>query len=89
MIIIIFFGHLTIKQVFKIRYLGFYLDNNSSWEKHCSVIGAKMARGLGILRRVKQLFHSRLKKNTVVFIGLAISFINIKGSRFRKIKTFD
>ena len=56
----IFFGHLSIKQVFEIKYLGFYLDNNISWKKHCSVIGAKMARGLGILRRVKKkYFHSR------------------------------
>ena len=69
--------------------MGFYLDNNISWEKHCSIIGAKMARGLGILRRLKQLLDSRFKKITVVFIGLAISFIIIKGSRFCKIKTFD
>ena len=43
------FGHLPIKQVFEIRYSGFYLDNNNSWEKHCSVIGDKMAKGPRIL----------------------------------------
>ena len=50
----IFCGHLPIKQVFEIGFLEFYLDNIISEEKHCSVIGSKMARGLGILRRVKK-----------------------------------
>ena len=58
----IFCGRLPIKQVFEIRYLGFYLDNNISWKKHCSVIGAKISRGLGILRRVKITFQLKILK---------------------------
>ena len=74
MIIITFFGHLPIKQVFEIRYLGFYLDNNISWKKHCCVIGAKMARGLGILRRAKKTFPIKILK--IIYFSLVHPYID-------------
>ena len=37
------------------RYLGFQLDCNLSWKNHSDIVATKVARGLGILRRLKHV----------------------------------
>ena len=37
------------------RYLGFQLDCNLSWKNHSDLVADKVARGLGILRRLKNV----------------------------------
>ena len=49
----IFFNGKPLSQVHEVRYLGFQLDCNLSWKHHSDLVAAKVARGLGILRRLK------------------------------------
>ena len=39
-------------QVNSLRYLGFFIDSNLTWKLHSDTISAKIARIVGILRRV-------------------------------------
>ena len=43
-----------ISQVFQCRYLGFYFDVNFNWIHQCKVLSSKLARGVGILRRLNK-----------------------------------
>jgi len=39
----------------KLRYLGFHIDSNLSWKHHSDIISTKVARGVGILKRLKHI----------------------------------
>jgi len=56
------FAHLNIElngffveQVYYTKFLGVYLDNKLSWIKHISHIRLKLARGTGIMSRVRHI----------------------------------
>ena len=49
-----------LKQAFSVKYLGFYLDCNLSWKLHCDAVAAKVARGLGLVRRLRNELPSRI-----------------------------
>lgn len=49
-----------VQQVHIVRYLGFFIDSNLSWKHHSDVISAKIARGVGMLRRLKHFLPKRV-----------------------------
>ena len=48
-------GEKSILQVKSLRYLGFHIDSNLSWKHHSDIISTKVARGVGILKRLKHI----------------------------------
>lgn len=56
---ILFSGN-SLEQVDLVRYLGFYLDCNMSWKHHSDLVASKVARGLGIIRRLKHFVPGRV-----------------------------
>ena len=56
---ILFSGN-SLEQVNLMRYLGFYLDCNMSWKRHSDLVASKVARGLGIIRRLKHFVPGRV-----------------------------
>ena len=50
-----FFNGRPLSQVHEGHYLGFQPDCNLSWKNHSDLVAAKVARGLGILRRLKHV----------------------------------
>ena len=52
----------SISQIFKGRYLGFYFDVNFGWIHHCKVLSSKLAFGVGILRRFHSFFPLHVLK---------------------------
>ena len=57
------FENLSLSQVFENKYLGFYVDNNLSWKKHMNMISSKLARGLGVMRRLKHVLPLSVLRN--------------------------
>ena len=47
---------MKIDRIEETRYLGFVIDLNLSWKKHSDIVSSKLSRGVGILRRVKNVF---------------------------------
>ena len=60
-------GEKHILQVKSLRYLGFHIDSNLSWKHHSEIIPAKIARGVGILRRLKHILPERTLR-TIYFV---------------------
>jgi len=57
----IFLCNRPLKQVAVVRYLGFQLDQNLNWKAHGDQVAARVSRGLGLIRRLRnQLPHSAL-----------------------------
>ena len=48
------------KQTFSVKYLSFYLDCNLSWNLHCDSVAAKVERGLGLIRTLRNEIPSRI-----------------------------
>ena len=55
----VLFGEKPILQVKSLRYLGSQIDSNLSWKFHSGIISAKIARGVGVLRRLKHILPER------------------------------
>ena len=49
-----------VQQVDHLRYLGFYLDCHLAWKCHSDAISSKIARGVGILRRLQHFLPQRI-----------------------------
>jgi hypothetical protein len=47
------FNNKPLVQFQEIRYLGFYIDCNFSWKRHSNFVATEVARGLGVIRRLK------------------------------------
>ena len=45
-----------IKKVENVKFLGVYIDNKMNWEKHIAHIKAKIAKGIGIIYKLKRYF---------------------------------
>ena len=50
----------TLAEVQETRYLGFIVDNKLSWKKHSDVISCKVSRGVGMLRKLKYFFPTKV-----------------------------
>ena len=48
-----------IRRVKKTKYLGMILDDSLTWEDHIDYITLKINRGIGIIRRVRQLIPEK------------------------------
>ena len=57
-------GEKPILPVKSLRYNGFHIDSNLSWKHHSNIISAKIARGVGILRRLKHILPERTLRTT-------------------------
>ena len=44
------------------RYLGFVVDENLSWKEHAKLVGNKLSRSLGVIRRLKFRFPNKILK---------------------------
>jgi hypothetical protein len=51
----IFIGEHRLKRVVVTKFLGLMIDENLSWEEHVNYISKKVAKGLGMLRRIRDL----------------------------------
>ena len=71
---VIIYNGLPLSQVEEIRYLGFILDRNLSWRKHCDIIACKLARGLGVLNRFQNFLP--LKILLLLYFSLIAPYIN-------------
>jgi hypothetical protein len=58
----IFIGGHRLKRVVVTKSLGLMIDENLSWEEHVNYISKKVSKGLGMLRRIRDL----VSINTVV-----------------------
>ena len=63
-------GVKPILQVKSLRCLGFHIDSILSWKPHSDIISAKIAHGVGILRRLKHI----LPEQTLLKIYFAIIY---------------
>ena len=56
-----------INRVKTCRYLGFIIDENISWNEHAKLIGNKLSRSLGVIRRLKFRFPKKNPENDLSF----------------------
>jgi hypothetical protein len=49
----------NISLVSSVKFLGIHLDSTISWSNHLSYIKTKIAKGLGIIIKVKKLFNQK------------------------------
>ena len=67
----------VIKRVETTRYLGFLIDENLSWKNHSNAIAENLSRGLGVMRRIKNLVPKKDSKNGLFFYILSIYWLQI------------
>ena len=58
------FNGILIKNVKEFNFLGLIIDSNLNWKAHLNAIGAKIARIIGLLRKLKYTFP----KHTAFYI---------------------
>jgi hypothetical protein len=88
-----------LKQDFTVKHLGFYLDWNLSSKLHCDTVAAKVARGLGLIRSLRNeiepwilmiLYHCLislyLSSSSLLWTSSFMS--SLKKFKFCKIKLF-
>ena len=66
----IFIGGHRLKRVIVTKSLGLMIDENLSWEEHVNYISKKVAKGLGMFRRIRDL----VPINTLVITYTLLSF---------------
>ena len=55
-----FLNGMLLNQAFNIKHLYLYLVRNLSWKQHCDAVAVKVARGLGLIRRLKNKLPPRI-----------------------------
>ena len=64
----------VIKRVATTKYLGFLIDENLSWKNHSSAIAEKLSRGLGVMRRIKNLVPKKILK--MIYFSIFYPYIS-------------
>ena len=86
------FNGVKIDRMEETRYLVFVIDCNLSWKKHSDIVSSKVSRGVGILRRFKNVFptsviimlyHSLIPP--YIYYGCSLWISNFYGN-FKKVQ---
>src|SRR6218665_1447898 len=59
----LFIEGIAIEQVSSTKFLGIYIDECLTWKEHVKVIASKIAKNLGILRKISYLLPSKILIN--------------------------
>lgn len=76
----------SVQFVNKTKFLGVILDNKLSWSNHISYIHSKISKGLGIIKKVRNILNkSTLTQLYYTFLYPYLSYCNIIWGRAAKI----
>ena len=79
--------NVPIKEEFATKFLGVYLDENSSWKNHINIVSTKVCKSIGILYRTCQILKKFLRKQLYFsFINCYLNYANIPWASTNKSK---
>ena len=64
----IYVGNEEILQVQSTKFLGVYIDDKLSWERHITYIKAKVAKGIGIINKARKYLSLSCLKTLLLFL---------------------
>ena len=67
-----------LKRVAATKFLGFLIDENLSLKNHTNAIAEKLSRGIGVMRRIKNVVPKKIKK--IMYFSIFCPYISYRGS---------